>query len=92
MKRAFLAFAAALMLTASLTACATRTDTTATSRARTVTPSRGNGSYYADGNGDVADGHDSTLGEDLRDMTNSAANGVRRAGDDVGNALNDITH
>ena len=80
------------------------TDSTANSRARTGTGNNNgagttkgnrafsNGRYFADRSGDVRDGHDTTIGNDMRDMAGDMMDGVRRAGDTVGNALNDMTH
>ncbi len=51
-----------------------------------------NGRYFADDSGDVRDGHHTTIGDDMRDMTGDMMDGVRRAGDSVGNAINDMTH
>ena len=51
-----------------------------------------NGRYFADDSGDVRDGNHTTIGDDMRKMTDDVMDGVRRAGDSVGNAINDMTH
>ena len=51
-----------------------------------------NGRYFADDSGDVRDGNHTTIGDDMRDMAGDVMDGVRRAGDSVGNAINDMTH
>lgn len=51
-----------------------------------------NGRYFADDSGDVRDGNHTTIGDDMRGMAGDVMDGVRRAGDSVGNAINDMTH
>lgn len=104
MKKTFLTFALAVMLTASLTACTTRPadtnnatgngngsvteDSTANSRARTGT---NNGSTMRRDGQYYADDKG-----DVSGSNDGIGNDIRRAADDVmdgvGNAVNDMTH
>ncbi|MBO5918271.1 MAG: hypothetical protein J6Q14_05850 [Oscillospiraceae bacterium] len=78
MRRSVFALAAALMLVGCLTACTARAPEDNNTKMRTAQTGRGYGRYYADDNGDVADGHDSHIGQDIQDATDDIMNDARR--------------
>ena len=92
MKKTFLTFVLALMLTASLTACTTtdtrmatgrNNDTVMDGRSRNGSTNRA-GRYYADDRGMVY-GNNDGIGNDMRRATDDMMNGMD-------NAINDMTH
>ena len=92
MKRTVCALTAALMLAGCLTACSARTQDDNTTRMRTAQTGRGYGRYFADKDGDVADGHDSSIGQDIQDATDDMMNDARRMTEGFKGAVNDMTH
>ena len=92
MKRTVCALTAGLVLAGCLTACSNRTpqDDNST-RMRTAQAGRGYGRYYADKDGDVADGHDSNIGQGIQDATDNMMEDARRMTDDFTGAVNDRT-
>lgn len=92
MKRTVCALTAALMLAGCLTACSARTQDDNNTRMRTAQTGRGYGRYFADKDGDVADGHDSRIGQDIQDATDDMMNDARRMTEGFKGAANDMTH
>ncbi len=91
MKRTVCALTAALMLAGCLTACSTGTQDDNTTRMRTAQTGRGYGRYYADEDGDVADGHDSDIGQDIEDATDDMMDDARRMTEGFKGAVNGRT-
>ena len=78
MRQSAFALAAMLMLVGCLTACTPRTPEDNNAKMRTAQTGRGYGRYYADDKGDVADGHDSRIGQDIQDATDNMMKDARR--------------
>ncbi len=92
MRRSVFALAAALMLVGCLTACTARAPEDNNTKMRTAQTGRGYGRYYADDNGDVADGHDSHIGQDIQDATDDIMKDTRRMTEDMNKgAANNMT-
>ena len=92
MKRTVCALTAALMLTACLSACSNGTQDNGNTRMRTAQTGRSYGRYFADKDGDVADGPDSRIGQDIQDATEDMMGDARRMTEGFRGAVNDMTH
>ena len=92
MKRTVCALTAALMLAGCLTACSASKQEDNTARMRTAQTGRGYGHYFADKDGDVADGHDSRIGRDIQDAADNMMDDARRMTKGFKGAVDDMTH
>ena len=91
MKKTFVSLTAGLFLLAALTGCGMKETKTSNTAYRTQNGAYDPGRYYADDDGTVYGTRErSGVADGLRNAADDAADGVRNAGNAIGNTIDDM--